>query len=66
MDPVCCHNCGCRMIQVLYCYDTKNRKKAWLCTHCGRLVRFLKMSDGRYLPVPIWRGKILIRRKTAI
>lgn len=57
-DPVYCHGCGHRMIPVVYCYDNKNRKKAWLCTHCGKLVRFLKMAKtGKHLPVPIWRGR---------
>ena len=55
-EPVYCHGCGHRMIPVVYRYDPKNRKKAWLCTHCGQLVRFVRMLDGRQIPVQIWRG----------
>jgi hypothetical protein len=61
--PVYCNNCGHRMITGVYSYDRKNRKKARLCTNCGRLVRFLLMSDGKQLPVPIWPGRVMLMRK---
>ena len=62
-NPIYCHNCGHRMISGVYCYDADNRKNAWLCTTCGRLIRFLKMQNGTYLPVPIWPGRIIVSRR---
>lgn len=63
--PVYCQ-CGHRMIPGVYSYNRKNRKRAWFCTRCGRLVRLLRMSDGKQLPVPIWQGRRVRRRRSNI
>ncbi len=60
--PVYCQ-CGHRMIPGVYLYNRKNRKRAWLCTHCGQLVRLLQMKDGKIIPAPIWKGRIPKRRR---
>ncbi len=65
-DPIFCNNCGHRMIPGVYSYAAKHRKKAWLCTNCGRLIRFLRMKDGKQLPIPIWQGRIMLFRRKAI
>ena len=64
--PIYCHNCGYRMIPAIYYYDRSTRCRAWLCTHCGRLVRFVRLTNGRYLPATIWRGKTIVMRRRAI
>jgi len=65
-DPIFCHNCGFRMIQVTYRYDSKTRRRAWFCAHCGRLVRFVKLTNGKHLPAPIWQGKRVRRRTVGV
>lgn len=65
-SPVYCYGCGFRMIPAIYCYDRRTRCRAWFCTHCGRLVRFVRMLNGQYLPALIWRGKSKVMRRRAI